>query len=72
MKEKGIELFFKAGNTLVDKLNSLNEPSELGKCIRTVIRVTGAGFITYVICKNGGINYKNKLFIGTTEKEKLA
>ena len=67
MLEKGNEIIVNAGNILVDKLKGLNDPSEIGKCIRTGIVSSAIVGVSYIICKNGGINFKNLLLIGVNK-----
>ena len=68
MLEKGNELFFKVGSLMLDKFKELNDPVEIGKCVRTIIWAGGAAYITKVICDNGGFNFKDTLLIGTSKK----
>lgn len=68
MLEKGKEFITNIGDVVLEKFKELKDQTEIGKCIRTgMISGTALG-VTYIICKNGGINYNDKLFIGCSKK----
>lgn len=67
MLEKGKGMIIKIGDVIIDKFKELKDQTEIGKCIRTgMVSGTIIG-VSYIICKNGGINYNNKLFIGCSK-----
>lgn len=70
MKENKIkDWLIKTGDALVEKIKELKDQSEIGKCIRTAT-ISGAVLsATYIICKNGGINYNDKLLIGCSKNK---
>lgn len=65
MLEKYKKLIINMGEALIEKTKELKDPVEIGKCLRTYIVASAFVGSTYIICKNGGINYNNKLLIGT-------
>lgn len=68
MIEKGKEMIISVSGIIIDKFKELNDQNEIGKCIRTaMISCTTLG-VTYIICRNGGINYNDKLLIGCSKK----
>jgi hypothetical protein len=66
MFEKIENMILKAGETLIDKIKKLDSQEEIGKCFRTIVVGVTAGYTVNTICKNGGINFGNKLFVATS------
>ncbi len=55
--------------TAVSKFKELKDQAEIGKCIRSIVIATGVGFSIHTLVK-GGINYNDKLQIGTNKPSK--